>query len=155
MCYPCRTALDTYFKSVKPPNIVSRKFGGLPRSIPNRVWFWWTLFITNQVLTSILVPVPMNFSIEEFIPLWLEKILILLAIAQFMVIMFWIPKIVTNIDLYGHWRGREVAEKIKRETIAHQELDRLREAMIFGEAESDAYWSVIQQLDPIEESNCV
>lgn len=97
----------------------------------------------------------MNFSIEEFIPLWLGKILVLLAIAQFIVIMFWIPKVVTRVELYGHWWGREVAEKIKRETIAHQELDRLREAMIFGEAEGDAYWSVIQQLDPIEESNCV
>ena len=53
----------------------------------------------------------------------------------------------------GHWQGREVAEKIKRETVAHQELDRLREAMIFGEAEGDVYWSVIQQLEPVKNSN--
>ena len=54
-------------------------------------------------------------------------------------VMFWTPKVVTRVELYGHWRGKEIAEKLKRETAAHQELDRLREAMIFGEAEGDAY----------------
>ena len=131
------------------------KFGGLPRSIPNRVWFWWTLFITDLALTYIMVPILTNFSSKGLILLWLGGILVLLAIAQLIVIMFWIPKVITCVELYGYWQGKEVAEKIKRETAAHQELDRLREAMIFGEAEGDAYWSVIQQLDPIKESNCV
>ena len=69
--------------------------------------------------------------------------------------MFWTSKVVTRIELYGHWRGREVAEKLKRKIAAHQELNRLRDAMIFGEAEGDAYWSVIQQLEPAEDSNYI
>ena len=81
--------------------------------------------------------------------------MVFLAISQFIAIMFWTPKVVTRVELYGHWRGREVAEKLKRETAAHQELNRLREAMIFGEAEGEAYWAVIQQLEPVEDSNYV
>ncbi len=61
--------------------------------------------------------------------------------------MLWTLKVLTRVELYSHWQEREVAEKIKRENSTHQELDRLREAMIFGEAEGDAYWSVILQLN--------
>lgn len=132
------------------------KFGkGKSRSIPNQIWFWWTLFIVDQALTYILVPSLTNLSIKESIAIWQEEFLVFLAISQFIAIMFWTPKVLTRVELYGHWRGREVAEKLKRETAAHQELNRLREAMIFGEAEGDAYWSVIQQLEPVEDSNHV
>ena len=124
-------------------------------SIPNRCWFWWTLFITDLSLTNIFIPLLKSFLIKELISLWLGYILVLLASAQFIVIMFWTSKVVTRIELYGHWRGREVAEKLKRETAVHQELNRLREAMIFGEIEGDAYWSVIQQLESAEDSNYI
>ena len=134
-----------------PRKSILRKFF----SIPNQVWFWWTLFIVDQALTYILILLFSNISIEEFIPIWLGAILVFLASVHLIVIMFWTTKVVTRVELYGHWRGREVAERIKRETAAHQELDRLREAMIFGEAEGDAYWLVIQQLDPVEDNNYV
>ncbi|MGL5943369.1 MAG: hypothetical protein ACRC2S_23990 [Waterburya sp.] len=124
-------------------------------SILNQVWFWWTLFVVDQALIYILVPLLTNISIEEFIPIWLGEFVVFLVIAQFIIIMFWIPQVVTRVELYGHWRGREVAERIKHETAAHQELDRLREAMIFGEPEGDSYWSVIQQLDPVGDNNSV
>jgi hypothetical protein len=124
-------------------------------SILNQAWFWWTLFIVDQILICILVSLFTNILIEGFIPIWLGGILVFLAIAQFIIIMFWTPKVVTRVQLYGHWRGREVAERIKREAAAHEELDRLREAMIFGELKGDTYWSVIQQLAPVEDDNYV
>ncbi|MGK7937867.1 MAG: hypothetical protein AB4206_19045 [Xenococcaceae cyanobacterium] len=109
----------------------------------NKTWFWWTLFILDEMFSIIFWNLLTGFLKIGLNPLFL-LILSLIVLGQFLTFAFWIlPRIVSNIDLHGHWRGKEIAENIK----IHAQLDKLRDAMIFGDKEGEQYWKILVDLD--------
>lgn len=113
----------------------------------NKTWFWWTLFIFDAMfsmifyyLLSILEKIGLNLSFSF--------IVFLIITGQFVTFIFWLlPRSVSNISVYGHWRGKEVAEQIR----IHAQLDQLRDAMIFGDKEGEQYWKILVNLDAEKE----
>lgn len=126
--------------------VVRRSISKILSFVLNKAWVWWTLMILNEIFSITFCYLLPDLKKIGLNPLLLS-ILCLIILAQLLTFLFWIlPRIVSNIDIYGHWRGKEIADNIK----IHARLDRLRDAMIFEDKEGEQYWEILVELDAKE-----
>ena len=125
---------------IRIPKYISRSLSYLL----NKSWFWWSLFIFTILHFWILF-----YSLDYWVVIGINKLylafILVLNLAFYAVLQFTCPNIATNIDIYGHWRGKEVAENLK----IHSELNELRDAMLFGDQGGEKYWQILEKLAEI------